>query len=667
MPAETSQTTHQGPKPGETVTESGIILPAGVDRQNNVRETTQFDNLNYRSTKYNSAGIDPDNPYNAFAPEAPQSEEATPGFAADQPRRSRTNPETGLIEKLVKYDNGEFAWVSPDKAPVFEKAANDSQESQQGLRQDFIKSVASGIDELERSEEKQDSEIAALKKLLEEQREQIAALTAQLAALTGDKTGALGDEAAEQTTADGPKYPGQEVELYRPKSKELEVSEPKNEILETANPDEPASPEEPEGEEEPPRGERIQLAPEVYQEIEATIAEARDKYAELTAKNRNGYVGHFLKDGGLLSTLLKKIPGAERASEWINEKVDRELNEARSAYEETVYDMQKQVIDGIVENFGDDLDTLKRARMIAGDIAMQADVNFELKTTAARMERSGTTNKFINWWVQQDKLGGKLKKAGLIAGVGLAAGVVAGLGGLPLIGLGAGVAFGAGTGIAATHARANGITEKGGVNTLAEKQTMEDIAAKSAYAKQQLDSEDGFVRASGLTAITEQRTADEKAGNRYRVKSAVATGGAGAGLGKGIGSLIREGVNNAVTSAQEPQVEAPKGDPTTTPPAEAPASELQGLSFDVQPGSGYTQELMEFAQANGHALTPDQSFELHQGLVNQFGADYIDINGGGNDVYLDSGDVRLTAPGSASWNNGVGQYIQQWMAARGLW
>lgn len=642
MPAETLHTTHQGPNPGETVTESGIILPAGVDRQKNVRETIKYDDIN------------------AFVPEAPQPEAARADFAAEQPRRSRTNPDTGATEKLVKYSNGELGWLPVDQAPAYEKAAGET-EAQPGLHNEILESVATGIDGLEQSNEKQDEEIAELKKLLAEQSKQIAALTAQLELLAGAKD-------ANADAEDAPKYPGQEVELYQPKSKELvpieqtgkavELFEEKTKELDVLKP---------EAGEEGDGSEKIGIAPEMYQEIEDAIAEARDKYAELTAKNRNGYAGHFLKDGGWLSGLLKKVPGAERAADWINAKVDRELNEARAAYEETVHSMQRQVIDGLVEHYGDDPEVLKQARMIAGDIAMQADVNFELKATAARMEQSGNTNKFINWWVQQDTLGGKLKKAALVAGVGLAAGAVAGLGGLPLIGLGAGVAFGAGTGIAVTRSRANGISEKGGTSTLAEKQSQEDAVAKGAYAKAQLDSEDGFVRASDLTKITEQRTADEKASNRNRVKAATAAGAAGAGIGNGLQSLVREGIDNAINNAPEPEVHEDT-EPEVPAKPEAPvAPELQGLNFDVQSGSGYTQELMEFAQANGHALTPDQSFELHQGLMNQFGADYININGGGSDVYFDGADARLTMPGNATWNDGVGQYVQQWMTERGLW
>ena len=212
MPAETLHTTHQGPKPGETVTESGIILPAGVDRQKNVRETIQFDNLDSRSTKYNSAGIDPDNPYNAFAAEAPQPEAAGPDFAADQPRRSRTNPESGASEKLVKLSNGELKWLPADQAPAFEK--NSEKEAQPGLHQEVLESVASGIDGLEQSNEKQDEEISVLRQQIADQNEQIKKQSEQIDDLI-QKIAILTSKLDQPEV----KVPGKELELYNPEGK----------------------------------------------------------------------------------------------------------------------------------------------------------------------------------------------------------------------------------------------------------------------------------------------------------------------------------------------------------------------------------------------------------------------------------------------------------------
>ena len=300
---------------------------------------------------------------------------------------------------------------------------------------------------------------------------------------------------------------------------------------------------------------------------------------------------------------------------------------------------------------------------------MKSEADFQLKVAALQMESSGATNKFINWWVQQEGLGGKgrIKKALVIAAGGVAAGLIAGGLAVPIAGIAAGIAAGAGTGLYVTKKRASGIAEKGGTNSLAEAQGQDDIIRKSQYAKEQLENGNA-VSIDDLTKITEERTATEKERNLRRVKAAASVAGLGATGGAAAGGAIREAVLNAFSAeAPAPEVVEPTPEaPAPTP--EAPvAPELQGLNFDVQSGSGYTQELMEFAQANGHALTPDQSWQLHQDLMNQFGQDYININGGGNDIYVDGNDVRLTAPGSATWNDGVGQFVQQWMTDRSLW
>jgi|GEM_PF-1310716 len=644
MPAETFHTTHQDAQPGEQVTESGIILPAGVDRQKNVRETITFDNLDSRSTKYNSAGVDPDNPYNAFAPElqseaqseAQPTEESARPLAADQPKRVRTN-EAGGTEKLVKYADGSLEWVSDGSPEVPTLKAPEIQKDVT-LHSEVLEEVAGSLENVENKNEKQDEAIEALRKQYDELARKFEELSERM------KASGFGTDASVEAGPHTPKYPGQEVELYTgdqgPKypGQELELYT---------------------GEEE------LGFEVVISEEMQKTLEDAQDKYAELTAKGRNSYVGHFLHN----SKFLAKIPFVKKFAESINERTDEKIHEARDEYKQAVLAIQKEVIDQSIEALGDDPDVLKEVRMAAGDIAIQSEVNLELKIAAERMERSGKTNSFIDWWVRQEGLGGKLKKAGLIAGAGLTVGFVAGLGGAPLLGIAAGAGLGGGIGAYATKKRSSGLTEKNGTNTLAEKQGQEDIQRKSHYARTQLENEDGVVSIDALTDITEERTGREKASNRARLKGAAAAGTLGASAGASLGGLVREGITNATSGAEQPAKEV-KHPPVEKPDAapQAPAQpELQGMDFNVESGHGYTNELMDFAQANGHQLTPDQSFQLHQDVVRQFGGDYIDINGAGNDIYQQAGDFRLAEPGAAKWADGVGQYIQQWMANRGLW
>ena len=74
-----------------------------------------------------------------------------------------------------------------------------------------------------------------------------------------------------------------------------------------------------------------------------------------------------------------------------------------------------------------------------------------------------------------------------------------------------------------------------------------------------------------------------------------------------------------------------------------------------------THELQEFVQLNGHSLTPEQAFDLHNQLMNNFG-DYIE----GVDTYMEGGDLRLSTTGPASWKPGVAEFINNYMNANGI-
>lgn len=643
----------------------------------------QFDNPN---NYFHDAGASEVAASQAFTPEAFAEESKGPELAADQPRRARTNPDTGAIEKLVKYDNGEFAWVPESEAPVREKSTGEQQASPEvaeataktELHGDILKTVVPVIDGLEASNEKQDEKIDTLQKLIDEQKQQIADLTARLEAfakLMEDQSKAspdaevIDDDIIDAEVVDEPERTGKDAPLVEPIEDigTLKVIQPAIEAapvrkeLEAA----PVRKElEAKKEEEPGDLEII-----IPAELKAALDQARDRYAERTAKGRESYIGHFLEGDSWLSKKLSKIGFVKNIAEKVNASKDAEHRQAREDYKQAVHEIQQYIYDKSLEADPDDPEAVKEGLHEAGAYAMKSEADFQLKVAALQMESSGATNKFINWWVQQEGLGGKgrIKKALVIAAGGAAAGLIAGGLAVPIAGIAAGIAAGAGTGLYVTKKRASGITEKGGTTTLAQAQGEAEISRKSQYAKEQLDSGNA-VSIDEITKITEERTATEKERNLRRVKAAASVAGLGATGGAAAGGAIREAVLNAFSAeAPAPEVVEPTPEaPAPTP--EAPvAPELQGLNFDVQSGSGYTQELMEFAQANGHALTPDQSWQLHQDLMNQFGQDYININGGGNDIYVDGNDVRLTAPGSATWNDGVGQFVQQWMMDRSLW
>lgn len=78
-------------------------------------------------------------------------------------------------------------------------------------------------------------------------------------------------------------------------------------------------------------------------------------------------------------------------------------------------------------------------------------------------------------------------------------------------------------------------------------------------------------------------------------------------------------------------------------------------SFAVEDGHGYTHELIQAAKANGIDLSPEQAWELHKDLVNNFGTDYIDLGDhSGADVYSMGSsdfDTGISAPSQdATWS-----------------
>lgn len=89
---------------------------------------------------------------------------------------------------------------------------------------------------------------------------------------------------------------------------------------------------------------------------------------------------------------------------------------------------------------------------------------------------------------------------------------------------------------------------------------------------------------------------------------------------------------------------------------------------NVGDGEGYTQNWVQFAEANGHTLTQMQSLRLHEALVEEFGEDYIDIESVNPDVFaMADGQTGLNASGSAKWEKGVPEFAIKWMTKNGIW
>lgn len=411
------------------------------------------------------------------------------------------------------------------------------------------------------------------------------------------------------------------------------------------DPEPPRTPEVP----EPPRelgpGEDGPLpvqTPEVDKALIERLDAARSRYAELTAKSRKSYLGRFFKPDTQVGGILAKIPlmksivsgwnsfkaskpvqgAAERLSSL--RKFNPETEAAKQAYEEAYTEVAKATA-AELERVGWEEDVVRSLSLIGN---IKQDQMLEDEIAFQRQDQSKSANRFVNWWVSQKGLKGKLKKAGVV----IAAGAVTGLtGGLFAGATGAWIAGGAagfGIGKHVTGRRANGIDSDGW--TVAARQAAEDRHIKESRIRAEhgmdadgnpIAEEWGKDSLSSIIDRTEARTDEEMMGNRKRVRTATALGAA---AGKGV-FKIKEALTPE-KAAEKPHYRNPGHDrpdpgldhtPDTTPeaPAAQPIPEIpthvdtSGFKYpwnwaEAQFGQGkggsMLHELGAKAQASGH-------------------------------------------------------------------
>lgn len=430
-------------------------------------------------------------------------------------------------------------------------------------------------------------------------------------------------------------------------------------------------------------------------EIENELNEAKNEYAMLTAKDRKSYIR-----SGRVARFLAKIPGLRRFTENRNQSIETE--EAKERYDAASKALIEWELKSL-ESAGYDEDA-KRQEII--NVLIDRDLEFENEVVEQRMQQSKKTNKFVNFWARSRGVT-KIISAG---GVGFITGAVLKTAqSIPYVGgyfpglvvKGAGAAAGAWMAGHVRKRRANAEVKdaNGNLVTLAEAQSNEDFNNKKIIIENMVNSADiskgsDSIDVSRISHTTEQRTKSEVRGNNLRLAVLALKGFAGAAAGEYIvghaqsmmagadanahhvvGNTNDAAMNNShstapsaesapTTSAAEPTDTLSAAEPMHSPDT---TGMVEGHNFYVQDGSGYSQELIDFANANGQTLTPDQSMELHQHLVDKFGPDYINIDGVTTDTYLDGNDIRLSAPGNASWENGVPDAVREWMMNNGLW
>ena len=430
-------------------------------------------------------------------------------------------------------------------------------------------------------------------------------------------------------------------------------------------------------------------------EIENELNEAKNEYARLTAKDRKSYIR-----SGRVARFLAKIPGLRRFAEKRDQSIETE--EAKERYDAASKALIEWELKSL-ESAGYDEDA-KRQEII--NVLVDRDLEFENEVVEQRMQQSKKTNKFVNFWERSRGIT-KIISAG---GAGFITGAVLKTAqSMPYVGgyfpglvvKGAGAAAGAWMAGHVRKRRANAEIKdaNGNLVTLAEAQSNEDLNNKKTIIENIVNSADiskgsDSIDVGRISHATEQRTKSEVRGNKLRLATTAIKGFAGASVGEYIvghaqsmmagadtnahhvvGNTNDAAMNNSHSTAPSAE-SAPTtsgAEPTDTLSAAEPMHSpdttgmVEGHNFYVQDGSGYSQELIDFANANGQTLTPDQSMELHQHLVDKFGPDYINIDGVTTDTYLDGNDIRLSAPGNASWENGVPDAVREWMINNGLW
>ena len=430
-------------------------------------------------------------------------------------------------------------------------------------------------------------------------------------------------------------------------------------------------------------------------EIENELNEAKNEYAMLTAKDRKSYIR-----SGRVARFLAKIPGLRRFTEKRDQSIETE--EAKERYDAASKALIEWELKSL-ESAGYDEDA-KRQEII--NVLIDRDLEFENEVVEQRMQQSKKTNKFVNFWERSRGITKIISAsgAGFITGAVLkTAQSVPYVGGYfpGLVVKGAGAAAGAWMAGHVRKRRANAEVKdaNGNLVTLAKAQSNEDFNKKKTIIENIVNSADiskgsDSIDVSRISHTTEKRTKSEVRGNNLRLAALATKGFLGASAGEYIvghaqsmmagadtnahhvvGNTNDAAMNNShstvpstestpTTSAAEPTDTFSAAEPMHSPDA---TGMVEGHNFYVQDGSGYSQELIDFANANGQTLTPDQSMELHQHLVDKFGPDYINIDGVTTDTYLDGNDIRLSAPGNASWENGVPDAVREWMMNNGLW
>lgn len=494
-------------------------------------------------------------------------------LADRQPRRVRTN-EQGQTEKLVKYSDGSFDWE------LLESSAENS-----GVETAAIEAVVVGLDAVELANERMMRDNERMGEEIAQLQDQLSAVLREVEELRQMNAGRSVE--SEEDIVDAELVEGEEGSVdaeETPVGKELELYE---------------------GEE----GE-IVFSHEIPEELAQELERSAGDYAHLTAKARKGYLGQLLQN----SKYLVKVPLFKRAADKLNEWSDKKLDASREEYQRSLESVQQEIQAQYEAQYEESErdeayeSDLRNAKQFA---LMQSHADLQEVITAEREAQSGKSSWLSRKFTNGSPMKGKLAIAGTAAAIGVGIGMLGG-------GKWGGAAAGAGVGAAMGHhvnrRRANVENEAG--ETLAAQHAAEDIKSLRSVFAEKYDSDGDDASIEDLINSVQQRTADERQGNRSRLKTAMGIGAAAGGLSAGVTEML-SGTVGAETITAEPE---PQPDPVVEEVAPEPVPVAEVLqadptignydypwnwasdTFGVENATNTLKQLGELAAQDGHTI-----------------------------------------------------------------
>lgn len=390
-------------------------------------------------------------------------------------------------------------------------------------------------------------------------------------------------------------------------------------------------------------------------ELSDALTEARDRYAELTAKERKGFLNRLLKVDGAVAGVLGKVPGVKKAVKGIQDYVQKrdqnredykQLMAAKNEYESVkgMYGtFSRRRLNAEITARGIDPSSQEALQMIRWrEKYYQAfdNAQFEEKVRELR-DQNSPASRFSNWYARQKGFKGGLKKAAVFVGGGAVVGGLFGgaagiVGGSILAAKGVGLLAGGtyGTSVA-RHINKRRATTDYDRGT----KSKDDITWQDTY-DMDLSHDDYAQTITGLTEKDTDRSLNSWRGTwRYAGSAALAGMAAGnaiasnmhVGGSEGGGSESggsEGGSGDAPTSPKSKEIEIdspsnPIHDPASGAGANPSGGEISpdqsAVPTDVESGSGIIRETNQLGIGDGGVATQAYAHAVDKvGIENVF-------------------------------------------------